>query len=316
MAVYIYQRTVSFLVTLTAASLVIYFMLNVLGGDPAAAMMGDFVTAEDIARVRAQLGLDRPWYIQYWEWISGFFRGDLGASYLAGREIAPVLLERSKITIPLALYSSVIAITLAVAAGVYNALHYRDLSGAVVSGMSLIGIAIPNFWFGIMATTYFAVRLGWFPAGGFPGWEAGFGTAVWALTLPAITIGTAQAASLTRYVRSTVLGVNREDFIRTARSRGLTKREAFWRHGARNSALPVLTVLGIQFGLLVSGTVVVENVFFLAGLGRMVVAAVGNRDLLIVQSTLMVIVALVVVINYLTDIVYGLLDPRTKARKI
>jgi len=316
MAVYIYQRTVSFLVTLTAASLVIYFMLNVLVGDPTSAMMGDQATAQDVERVRRQLGLDRAWYIQYGEWITGFFRGDLGASFLTGREIAPVLFERSKITIPLALYSSVIAITIAIVAGVYNALHYRDLSGAVVSGASLIGIAVPNFWFGILAATYFGVRLGWFPAGGFPGWDAGFGTAIWALTLPAITIGTAQAASLTRYVRSTVLGVNREDFIRTARSRGLTKREAFWRHGARNSTLPVLTVLGIQFGLLVSGTVVVENVFFLAGLGRMVVVAVGNRDLLIVQSTLMVIVALVVVINYLTDIVYGLLDPRTKARKI
>jgi peptide/nickel transport system permease protein len=313
-AVYILKRTASFLVTLVAASLFIYFMLNLLGGDPAAVMLGDDANAADIAAIRERLGLNRPWYVQYGEWIGGFFTGDLGASIITGREIAPTLAQRAAVTIPLALFSSVIAITVAMSAGVYNALHYRDLSGAFVSGASLVGIAIPNFWFGILASTYFAVRLGWFPAGGFPGWDAGLLAALTSLFLPAMTIGLSQASTLTRHVRSSVLSVSREDFIRTARSRGLTKRAALWRHGMRNAALPVITVLGIQIGNLISGTVVVENVFFLPGLGRMVVVAVGQRDLLIVQSTLMVIVALVVVINFVTDIIYTLLDPRTKAR--
>ena len=316
MAVYLVKRTASFTLTLVAASLFIYFMLNLLAGDPAAAMLGDDANPADIAAIRERLGLNRPWHVIYAEWITGFFTGDLGESIITGREIAPTLVQRAAVTIPLALYSSIIAIMVAVSAGVYNALHYRDLSGALVSGASLVGIAIPNFWFGIMLSTYFAVRLGWFPAGGFPGWDAGFGPAILALTLPALTIGLSQASTLTRHVRSSVLGVSREDFIRTARSRGLTKRAALWRHGMRNAALPVLTVLGIQIGNLVSGTVVVENVFFLPGLGRMVVVAVGQRDLQIVQSTLMIIVAMVVVINYLTDIVYTVLDPRTKAKAV
>ena len=314
MAVYIIKRTASFIITLIAASLFIYFMLNLLGGDPAAVMLGDDANAADIAAIRERLGLNRPWYVRYSEWITGFFTGDLGVSIITGREIAPTLVQRASVTIPLALFSSIIAVVVAISAGVYNALHYRDLSGALVSGASLVGIAIHNFWFGILAATYLAVKLGWFPAGGFPGWDAGLGTALMSLFLPAVTIGLSQASTLTRHVRSSVLGVSREDFIRTARSRGLTKRAALWRHGMRNAALPVITVLGIQIGNLISGTVVVENVFFLPGLGRMVVVAVGQRDLLIVQSTLMVIVAMVVVINFFTDIVYTLLDPRTKAR--
>jgi peptide/nickel transport system permease protein len=315
-ALFLLKRTASFVFTLVAASLFIYFMLNLLAGDPAAVMLGEDANAADIAAMRERLGLNRPWYVQYWDWITGFFTGDLGVSIITGREIAPTLVQRASVTIPLALFSSLIAVVVAIGAGVYNALHYRDLSGALVSGASLIGVAVPNFWFGILAATYLAVRFKLFPAGGFPGWDTGFWTAVNSLFLPAVTIGLSQASILTRHVRSSVLSVSREDFIRTARSRGLTRRAALWRHGMRNAALPVITVLGIQIGNLISGTVVVENVFFLPGLGRMVVVAVGQRDLLIVQSTLMIIVALVVVINFITDVVYTLLDPRTKARSL
>lgn len=316
MTLFLLKRTASFVFTLVAASLFIYFMLNLLAGDPAAVMLGEDANAADIAAIRERLGLNRPWYVQYWDWITGFFTGDMGVSVITGREIAPTLVQRAAVTIPLALFSSLIAVVVSIGAGVYNALHYRDLSGALVSGASLIGVAVPNFWFGILAATYLAVRFQLFPAGGFPGWDAGFWTAVNSLFLPAVTIGLSQASILTRHVRSSVLSVSREDFIRTARSRGLTRRAALWRHGMRNAALPVITVLGIQIGNLISGTVVVENVFFLPGLGRMVVVAVGQRDLLIVQSTLMIIVALVVVINFITDVVYTLLDPRTKARSL
>ncbi len=316
MTLFLLKRTASFVFTLVAASLFIYFMLHLLAGDPAAVMLGEDANAADIAAIRERLGLNLPWYVQYWDWITGFFTGDLGVSVITGREIAPTLVQRAVVTIPLALFSSLIAIVVAIGAGVYNALHYRDLSGALVSGASLIGVAVPNFWFGILAATYFAVRWKVFPAGGFPGWDAGFFTAMNSLFLPAVTIGLSQASILTRHVRSSVLSVSREDFIRTARSRGLTRRAALWRHGMRSAALPVITVLGIQIGNLISGTVVIENVFFLPGLGRMVVVAVGQRDLLIVQSTLMVIVALVVVINFITDVMYTFLDPRTKARSL
>ena len=235
-------------------------------------------------------------------------------SSTVSRDIGHLIIERSKVTVPLTLYSMAIAILLGVLLGAYTAVKNRQLSGALVSAGSQMGIAIPDFWLGLLLATVFAVELGWFPSGGFSGWDEGILNGLWELTLPAVSIGVIRAAVIARYTRTAVIDVKHDSFIRTARAKGLTQTQALWRHGARNAALVVVTILGIQFGISLGGAVVIETVFNLPGLGRMVVSAIGQRDLLLVRSTVMVLIAAVVVVNFATDILYGILDPRTKVR--
>lgn len=314
MSVFIQRKFASFVLTLLGASILVFVLLALLGGDPAVTLLGEDANPEALAALRESLGLNEPLWKQYFEWMWGLVRFDFGVSYLTNVEVAPLIWERMAITIPLALYGMTIAILVAIPAGVIGAIRHRHASGAVISSLSQVGIAIPGFWLGIMFASFFAVRLGLFPAGSFTRWEEGFFPAMRSITLPALSIGLVQGAWISRYVRSAVIDVIREDYIRTARSKGMTRGRALRKHGLRNAALPVVTVIGIQFGLLVSGTVVIENVYYLAGLGRMVITAVGQRDLILVQSTVMVIVAMVVIVNFVTDILYGVMDPRTKAR--
>ncbi len=314
MSAFIQRRLLSLVVTLIGASILVFVLLSLLGGDPAVALLGEEAPPEAVEALRESLGLNEPLWSQYLEWVGGLLRFDFGTSLVSSVDVAPLIWERMKITVPLAIYGMTIALMVAIPAGVLGAVRHRKLSGALISTATQIGIAIPAFWLGIVMATLFAVRLGWFPAGSFSPWSEGFWQSIRSLTLPALSIGLVQGAWISRYVRSAVIDVVNEDYIRTARSKGLTKGQALRRHGLRNAALPVITVIGIQFGLLLSGTVVIENVYFLAGLGRMVVTAVGQRDLVLVRSTVMVLVTLVVLVNAFTDIIYGFLDPRTKVR--
>ena len=314
MTVLLWRRGVWFVVTLLGASIVVFGLLSLLGGDPAAALLGEQAPPEVVEALREELGLNEPLWRQYLDWANGLIHLDFGTSLVSGVEVAPLIWERMAITVPLAFYGMTIAVLIAIPTGVLGAVRHRHLSGAVISTATQVGIAIPAFWLGLMLVSFFAVRHGWFPAGSFTRWSEGFWPALRSLTLPAISIGLVQGAWISRYVRSSVIDVNREDYIRTARSKGMTKGQALRRHGLRNAALPVVTVIGIQFGLLLGGTVVIENVYFLAGLGAMVVTAVGQRDLVLVRSTVIVLVALVVFVNFITDILYGLMDPRTKIR--
>jgi len=312
--VFLWRRGASLLATLLGASVVVFFLLALLGGDPAAALLGEQASPEAVAALREELGLNEPLWRQYLDWLSGLVRLDFGTSLVSGVEVAPLIWERFAITIPLAIYGMIVAVLIAIPAGVIGAVRHRQFTGAVISTGTQLGIAIPAFWLGLMLASLFAVRLGWFPSGSFTRWSEGFFPAIRSLTLPALSIGLVQGAWISRYVRSSVIDVTHEDYIRTARSKGLTRSQALRRHGLRNAALPVVTVIGIQFGLLIGGTVVIENVYFLAGLGRMVVTAVGQRDLILVRSTVIVLIGLVVIVNFLTDVVYGFLDPRTKVR--
>ena len=316
MSVLIWRKFVSLVLTLLGASILVCVLLRIAGSDPATILLGEDATPESVAALREQLGLNIPLWRQYFDWIIGMVRLDFGVSYISQVEVAPLVWERLAITIPLALYGMAIAIVVAIPTGVLGAVRHRNASGALISSVSQVGIAIPGFWLGIMLASFFAVRLGWFPSGSFTRWEEGVLPALRSLTLPALSIGLVQGAWISRYVRSAVIDVIGEDYIRTARSKGMTKGQALRRHGLRNAALPVVTVIGIQFGLLVSGTVIIESVYYLAGLGRMVVTAVGQRDLILVQSTVMVIVFLVVMVNFFTDVLYGVMDPRTKGRRL
>lgn len=301
-------------VSLLVASVVVFLVLRVLPGDPAAALLGTRATPEALIQLRHQLGLDAPVWSQYLSWLGGMLRGDFGVSYVSNVPVGQEIGQRLLVSGPLAVMAMAFSLLIALPLGVTAATHHRRLAGTVVSGISQVGIAVPAFWVGILLITLFSVRLNWFPAGGFTDWAEDPLAALRSLLLPAISLSLVQGAILARYVRSAVLDVMGEDYIRTAVSKGMTRRQALWRHGLRNAALPLVTVLGLQWSHLLVGAIVIENVFDLPGLGRMLLQAIANRDLLLVQGVVMVVTVAVLLINFLADLSYGLLDPRLRTR--
>ena len=300
--------------TLLAASLVIFAVLDILPGNAADVMLGESATLETRQALAAKLGLDRPPAARYAAWLKGLATGELGDSVSYSTPVAQLIRERLVVTAPLALMAMLLTAGLALSLGIYAASRHNKLGDVGVMGMSQIGIAIPNFWFAIILIFVFAVKLQWFSAGGFPGWEDGFGEAFKALILPAVALAVVQAAILARITRSAVLDVLREDFVRTARAKGLSQRAVLWRHVLRNAFVPVLTVMGLQFANLLTGTIVVENVFSLPGLGRLIFQAIANRDVIVVRNVVMLLAAAVIVINFIVDVLYAVIDPRLKVQ--
>lgn len=313
MLVYALRRLAVFAASLLAASVVVFALLDLLPGDPAQVMLGQQATPERVETLRADLGLDRPAPVRYLDWVTGLVRGDFGESYVSGAAVGPMIAQRVQVTVPLAAFGMVAALVVAAPLGVAAAARHRRAGDALISGASQIGIAIPAFWAGLLLVTLFAVRLGWLPSGGFT--PITDSPLEWArsLVLPVTSLAIVQAAILTRYVRSAVLEVMGEDFVRTARAKGLTRGQALRRHGLRNAAIPVVTVLGLQFAFLFAGTIVIENVFFLPGLGRMILQAANARDLILVQGTVMVLTAAILLVNLLVDLAYRALDPRLRS---
>ena len=299
--------------TLLVASLVIFIVLDILPGNAADMMLGESATLEAKQALSARLGLDRPPAQRYAAWLKGLASGELGDSLSYSVPVAQLIRERLQVTAPLALMAMLLTAGLALTLGIYAASRHNKLGDVGVMAMSQIGIAIPNFWFAIILIFVFAVKLQWFSAGGFPGWEDGFGEAFKALILPAVALAVVQAAILARITRSAVLDVLREDFVRTARAKGLSQRAVLWRHVLRNAFVPVLTVMGLQFANLLTGTIVVENVFSLPGLGRLIFQAIANRDVIVVRNVVMLLAAAVIVINFIVDVLYAVIDPRLKA---
>jgi peptide/nickel transport system permease protein len=310
---YVISRVGVFLFSVLVASALVFSVMSILPGDPAQVMLGTQATPEAVAALRTELGLDRSIPVQYVDWLWGVVQGDLGTSIFSGQEIAGQIASRLRITVPLALMAMTMTVLLAFPAGVYAASRHRRLGDTVVSTISQIGLAIPAFWAGLLLVTVFAVGRGWFPANGFPGWSS-IGAGLRALFLPALSLAIVQGAIIARYVRSAVLDTMREDYIRTARAKGLTRSAALWRHGLRNAAIPVLTILGLQFAALLAGTVVIESVFVLPGLGSMLLQAITRRDLLLVQGGAFVIVAFILTINLVVDLTYRFVDPRVARR--
>jgi peptide/nickel transport system permease protein len=244
----------------------------------------------------------------------------MGESYAYSTPVLDLVLERLALTVPLALLAMVFTAVLAVVAGVYAASRHNRWGDVGVMALAQIGIAIPNFWFAILLILLFSVKLQWFAAGGFPGWTEASGggplEALKALLLPAIALAVVQAAILARITRSAVLEVLREDFVRTARAKGLSQRAALWGHVLRNAMIPVVTVMGLQFASLLAGTIVVENVFYLPGLGRLIFQSISNRDLIVVRNCVMLLATMVIVVNFVVDVLYAVIDPRVKASDI
>ena len=320
MSIFLLKRLITLIATLFGASIVVFAVLEILPGDAAQMLMGPDAAPEAVQAMAQQLGLDQPALTRYWQWIAGLLHGDMGTSYAYGSPVAELVWERLIVTVPLAILAMIIAAALAIAAGVFAAANHKRWGDVGVMGLAQLGIAIPNFWFAILLILLFSVKLQWFSAGGFPGWSeadgGGFWPALQALLLPAVSLAVVQAAILARITRSAVLEVLREDFVRTARAKGLSRRAALWCHVLRNAMIPVVTVMGLQFANLLAGTIVVENVFYLPGLGRLIFQSISNRDVIVVRNCVLLLAAMVVVVNFVVDVLYAAIDPRIKASDI
>ncbi len=312
MLFYAIQRIALFVATLLFASLIVFAVMNILPGDAAETMLGPTATPEAVAALSHKLGLDSPAPIRYAHWIGGALHGDLGLSYAYGSPIGPLIASSLAVSGPLALMAMALATFVALTAGVYAADRRGRAGDAVVMGLSQIGIAVPNFWLAILLVLIFAVSLRVVPAGGFPGWREP-ARAVGALILPAIALGAAQAAVLTRVTRSALIEALNEDFMRTARAKGLSRRAALWRHALPNALTPILTIMGLQFANLIAGAIVVENVFVLPGLGRLMLQSISNRDTLVVENGVMLLAVIVIGLNSIVDIACAAIDPRLRA---
>ncbi|ARU03993.1 ABC transporter permease [Comamonas serinivorans] len=319
MSFFLFRRCLSLLLTLVAASLVVFGALEWLPGDAAQVAMGPDASPEVIAAKRTELGLERPATERYLAWVGGLLRGDMGQSHAYGSPVAELIAERLAVTLPLALLALAISTAVALSVGVYAAAHHNRLGDVGVMTVTQLGIAVPNFWFAILLILVFSVKLQWFSAGGFDGWSfddglaAGLWTGLRALLLPALALAAVQAAILARFTRSAVLDVMREDFVRTARAKGNSRAQTLRRHVLRNALVPVVTILGMQFSELVVNAIVVENVFYLPGIGRLVFQAIANRDLIVVQNVVMLLAALVIVVNFAVDVAHACIDPRVRA---
>jgi peptide/nickel transport system permease protein len=313
---FLFKRLATFAATLAAASLVVFAVLEILPGNPAEVMLGDSATPESIAALEARLGLDRPAAARYAAWIGGLLRGESAMSYAYDTPTFELIAERLQVSLPLALLAMALTVVVALAAGVYAAAHHRRAGDTGVMLLSQLGLSIPNFWLAILLILLFAVHLQWVSAGGFPGWRedegGGLAAGFAALLLPALSLAAVQAAILARVTRSSVLEAMREDYVRTARAKGLSRRQVLWRHVLRNAMIPVLTIMGLQFANLVTGAIVVENVFVLPGIGRLVFQAIANRDLVLVRDVIMLLAAVVVLVNFVVDVLYAVVDPRLR----
>jgi len=318
MGVLLLRRLLSFAVTLAVASVLVFAVLELLPGNAAQVILGDSATPESLAALEHQLGLDRPALARYLDWVGGLLRGRTADSLSYAEPTAGLIAQRLQVSLPLAAIAMALTVVLALTAGVYAAARHNRLGDVGVMAASQLGIAIPNFWFAILLILLFAVQLQWVSAGGFPGWTEDEGGGVLpglaALALPALALAMVQAAILARVTRSAVLDVMREDFVRTARAKGLSRAQAMRRHVLRNALIPVLTIAGLQFGNLITGAIVVENVFVLPGLGRLVFQAIANRDLVVVRDVVMFLAACVIAINLLVDLAYVWVDPRLRRR--
>ena len=311
---YLIKRLGSLIVSLFVASLVIFACIEIVPGDPASFMLGVNAQPDTVSALREELGLNISHTQRYVSWISGLLKGDLGTSYTYRSPVSDIVADRLQVSVPLALYALTLTILIAFPVGVLAAAWRGSAVDLFVMGATQLGIAVPNFWFAILMVIVFAINLGWFSAGGFPGWDAGILAVIKALTLPAVALALPQASILARVMRSSLLDTLSEDYIRSARAKGLSRRQVMWRHALRNAMIPVLTIIGLQFSFLLAGAIIIENVFFLPGLGRLVFQAITQRDLIVVESVVMLLVFAVVLVNFLVDLAYAWVDPRLRER--
>ena len=308
---YILSRLLSLIISLFVASLVIFSVIEVIPGDPASFMLGINAREDTLAALRSEMGLDQGLVVRYLDWVSGLLVGDFGNSWTYKTPVSELISDRIWVSLPLAIYVLILSTLIAFPAGILAASRRGGTSDVTIMGATQLGVAIPNFWFAMILVLIFAINLRWFSAGGFSGWDNPL-QGLKSLTLPAIALALPQAAILARVMRSSLLDILAEDFIRTARAKGLTRRQALWRHAVQNALIPVLTIIGLQFSFLLAGGIIIEQIFFLPGLGRLIFQAISARDLIVVESVVMLLVFTVIMVNFVVDLTYAAVDPRLR----
>ncbi|WP_114972150.1 ABC transporter permease [Rhodoferax ferrireducens] len=309
---FLLKRMAGAAVVLVIVAVLVFLLTRLASGDPMALMLGDQATVEDIAKARTQYGLDKPLPAQFALWVGELLQGNLGQSIFLQRPVAQALLERAEPTLFLALFAVAIAALIGIPCGMAAAIWRGRAADQVLSGVAMLGASIPSFWMGLILIQFFAVRLGWFPASGYGDPGMGLGQRLYHLALPAMVLGLLNSALIIRFTRASMLDILGEDFVRTARAKGLPERVVMINHVLRNALVPIITVLGLTAALMIGGTVVTETVFNLPGVGNLVVRAVLRRDYPVIQGTLLVIAAIYVLINLVIDLLYTLVDPRIR----
>ena len=310
-----FTRLISLSLSLIAASVVIFSVIEIIPGDPASFMLGINAQPDTIAALRDQLGLNGSIISRYFNWISGMLTGDFGISYTYRVPVSELIMARVWISLPLAIYALAISTLIAFPVGLIAAANRGRPVDLTIMGTTQLGVAIPNFWFAMILVLIFAINLRWFSAGGFPGWDQGVLLSIKSLTLPAIALALPQASILARIMRSSILDTLDQDYVRTARAKGLTRSQAIWRHALKNAMIPVLTIIGMQFSFLMAGAIIIENVFFLPGLGILIFQGITQRDLIVVESVVMLLVFAVITVTFIVDITYAAVDPRLRRKQ-
>ena len=300
------------LLTLLFVSLLVFMVVRVLPGDPALIMLGIEASPDAVAKMRESLGLNRPVPVQFADWAGRAVLGDLGRSIQYDVPVAGLIVSRLAVTLPLTLMAAALMVAAAIPLGVFAATRHRRWGDYAAMTLSQLGISVPGFWAGLLLILRFSVKLGWFQAGGFDGWGQGVGHALKSLLLPAVALGLFQFAVLARTTRSAVLEVLREEYVKTARAKGVAEGKVIFRHALKNAMIPILTVAGVQLGQLMAGSIILESVFYLPGLGRLALGAISARDLPVVQGVVLFVASGIVVINAAVDVLYGVLDPRIR----
>ena len=309
---YIIGRLLAAIPVLFIVSLISFSLMQLVPGDPAIVVAGLQATPEDVERVREQLGLNEPFHIQLLTWYGNLLQGDLGTSFLLGRDVLEVTIERLPVSISIALYALLMTLVVGILAGIIAALRQNTWIDQAVMTVALIGVSLPNFWLGLMLIVLFAVQLGWLPTGGYVDFRDDFFGWLAATTLPAVSLAMLQMGLLARITRSTMLEVLRQDYIRTARAKGLPEHRVVGKHALKNVMIPVVTVIGIVFSLLLSGSVVIETIFSIPGIGSLLGSAILRRDYPVIQGGLLLVASMLLLLNLIVDVLYAWFDPRVR----
>lgn len=311
---YLGSRLLTLAITLFAAAVLVFLVLEVLPGDPAALILGVNARPDTLAALHHAMGLDRPAIVRLFAWLGAMLVGDFGESFTYHVPVAGLIVDRIGVSLPLALLAIAVSTAIAIPTGVFAAANRGRAGDTLTMAAAQAGVAVPNFWLGLLLILLFSVKLAWFPASGFPGWGGGVWPGVRALILPALALALPQGAILARVTRASMLETLAENYMRTALAKGLSPGRALWRHALPNALIPVVTILGLQFSFLLAGTIIIENVFTLPGLGRLVFQAIAGRDLIVVQALVVLLAGSVIVVNFFVDIAYVLIDPRLRAQ--
>ena len=312
MIVILIKKIIVFLITILASSIIIFFMLEALPGDPASFMLGINATEETVFALKQELGLTENVFKRYFFWLIGMITGDFGISFTYRVKVSELILQRSYISIPLALFTIFLTLIISFPLAIICVYYENSRISYIFIGSTQIAIALPNFWLALILIIFFGIYMNWFPVGGFPGWEEGFFSGIKSLTLPAFSLALPQTAILIRIIRTSLLSVLEEDYIKTAKSKGLSEIKVITNHALKNSLLSIMTIIGLQLSFLIAGTIIIENIFYLPGIGRLIFQSISQRDLIVVESMIMLLVIFIVFMNFIIDILYAIIDPRLR----